>query len=113
MIVFPSELIEQGLDQEVLSSTIEQVRDGSVKLSWKLYGNATVGFYRKLHTYLRQQPTLSKGLIGTIYSVIDVNFQERGSRPYNLYRFVDTIVSSKKQSSDPMPYKYIPVAKKY
>ncbi len=105
--MFPSELIEQGLNQEVLSSTIEQVRDASVEHSWKVCGIATVGFYRKLHTYLKQQPTLSKVLIGTLYSVIDIKLQERGSRPYNVYRFVDTIVSSKRQSDDPMPYKYI------
>ena len=93
--MFPPELIEQGLCQEVLSSTLEQVRAGSVDHSWKLCGTPTIGFYRKLHTYLKQQPNLSKVLIGRLYSVIDCNFQEKGSRPDNVYRFVDNIVSSK------------------
>ena len=102
--MFPPELIEQGLCQEVLSSTLEQVRAGSVDHSWKVCGTPTIGFYRKLHTYLKQQPKLSKVLIGRLYSVIDCNFQEKGSRPDNTYRFVDNTVSSKRQSDDPMLY---------
>ena len=81
--MFPPELIEQGLCQEVLSSTLEQVRAGSMDHSWKVCGTTTIGFYRKLHTYLKQQPKLSKVLIGRLYSVIDCNFQEKGSRPDN------------------------------
>ena len=108
--MFPPELIEQGLCQEVLSSTLEQVRAGSVDHSWKVCSTPTIGFYRKLHTYLKQQPKLSKVLIGRLYSVIDCNFQEKGSRPDNTYRFVDNIVSSKRQSNDPMLYN-IPVVK--
>ena len=108
--MFPPELIEQGLCQELLSSTLEQVQAGSVDHSWKLCGTPTIGFYQKLHTYLKRQPKLSKVLIGRLYSVIDCNFQEKGSRPYNVYRLVDNIVSSKRHSDDPMLYN-IPVVK--
>ena len=107
--MFPPELREQGLCQEVLSSTLELVRAGNVDHSWKLCGTPTIGFYRKLHTYLKRQPNLSKVLIGRLYSVIDSNFQEKGSRP-DIYRFVDSIVSSKRQSDDPMLYN-IPVVR--
>ena len=86
------------------------MQTGSVDHTWKLCGTPTIGFYRKLHTYLKKQPKLSKVLIGRLYSVIDYNFQEKGSRPDNIYRFVDNIVSSKRQSDDPMLY-YIPVVK--
>ena len=72
--------------------------------SWKLCGTPTVGFYRKLHIYLKRQPNLSKVLIGKLYSVIDRSFQEKGSRPDNIYRFVDNIVSSNRLSDDPMLY---------
>ena len=108
--MFPPELREQGLCQEVLSSTLELVRAGNVDHSWKLCDTPTIGFYRKLHTYLKRQPNLSKVLIGRLYSVIDSNFQEKGSRPDNIYRFVDSIVSSKRQSDDPMLYN-IPVVR--
>lgn len=106
--VFPPELQQY---QEVLSATLEQVQAGSVDHSGKLCDDTpTIGFYRKLHTYLKKQPKLSKVLIGRLYSVIDCNFQEKGSRPDNIYRFVDNIVSSKRQSDDPMLYN-IPVVK--
>ena len=108
--MYPPELREQGLCQEVLSSTLELVQAGNVDHSWKLCGTPTIGFYRKLHTYLKRQPKLSKVLIGRLYSVIDNNFQEKGSRPDNIYRFVDSIVSSKRQSDDPMLYN-IPVVR--
>ena len=78
---------------------------------WKLYDTSTIEFYRKLHTYLKQQqPKLSKVFIGRLYSTIDCNFKEKGSRPDNVYRFVDNIVSSNRPSDDPMLYN-IPVVK--
>ena len=64
---------------------------------WIIHGNCdtpTIGFYRKLHTYIKRQPNLSKVLIGRLYSVIDSNFQEKGSKPDNIYRFVDSIDTS-------------------
>ncbi len=108
--VFPLELREQGLSQEVLFSTLELVRAGNVDHAWKLCGTPTIGFYRKLHTYLKRHPKLSKVLIGRLYSVIDRNFQEKGSRPDNIFSFVDSIMSSKRPSDDPMLYN-IPVVK--
>ena len=82
------ELIEQGLCQEILSSTLEQVRAGS---SWKVCGTPTI--IKSYTPTLNQQPKLSQVLIRRLYSVINCNFQEKGSRPDNIYRFVDNIVS--------------------
>ena len=107
---FPPELADEGLSQEGLCSTIEQVRTGCTDCSWKLHGTPTIGFYQNLHTYLKQQPNLSKVLIGRLYSAIDCNFQEKGSRPDNTYRFVETIVTSGRQPENPMLYN-IPVIK--
>ena len=90
----------------MLSSTLEHVRTGN-DISWKLCNTPTIGFYRKLHAYLKQQPNLSKVVIGKLYSVIDSN---KASRPDNTYRFVDNIVSSTRQSDDLMLYS-IPVVR--
>ena len=69
------------------------MQTGSVDHTWKLCGTPIIGFYRKLHTNL---PKLSEGLIRRLYSVI--YFQEKASRPDNTYRFMDNIVSSKRQT---------------
>lgn len=104
--VFPQELTEQGLYQKTLSSTLEQLQAGCVDHSWKLHTTPNIGFYRKLHTYLKQQPNLSKVLIGKFYCVIDGNLQKKGGRPDNIYRFVDTIVASDRHSDDSMVYSF-------
>ena len=41
-------------------------------------------------------------LIGKFYATIDHNFQEKGSSPHNIYRFVETIAVSKRHSDEPM-----------
>lgn len=99
---FPQDVLEQGLSQEVLFSTTKQIQAGNFNASclWRLSGTPTIGFYRKLHTYLKHQPQLTKVIIGRLYCVIDGNFEEKGSRPDNFYRFVDNIVSSERQSAD-------------
>ena len=82
----------------------ESVRTGSdhVDSVWTLCDTPTIGFDRRLHTYLKQQPNLSKVLIGKLYSTIDSNFQEKASRADNTFRFVENVVKSTRQSSDPM-----------
>ena len=101
--MYPSELMEQGLTEEVLSQSLDQVRSGREESSWKLSGIPTVGFYRQLHYYLKRQP-MSKVLIGKLYCAIDCNFKEKASRPDNTYRFVDNIVTSERQSDEVMLY---------
>ena len=64
----------------------------------------TIGFYRALHCYLKQHFKSSKTAIGKLYCSIDSNLQEKGSRPDNIYRFVERIVSSKRHSEERMPY---------
>ena len=104
--VFPEELIEQGLSEEVLYSTLSniQLQVGSSSHFWKLNGIPSIGFYRTLHTYLKRQPNITKMLIGKFYTTIDCNFQEKGSRPDNIYRFVENIAASKRHSYEPMVY---------
>ena len=106
--VFPPELADEGLSRDVLFSTLEQLKTGCTDRSWKLHDTPTIGFYRHLHTYLKSQHNLSKVLIGRLYSAIDCNFKEKGSRPDNTYRFVENIVASERQSDVPMLYN-IPV----
>ena len=43
-------------------------------------------------------------LIGRFYIAIDCNIKEKGSRPDNVFRYVDNIASSKRQSDEPMVY---------
>ena len=72
---------------------------------WSLCGKIpTIGFYRGLHHYLKQHFKATKTLIGKLYSGIDSNLKEKGSRPDNIYRFVERIVSSQRHSEELMPY---------
>ena len=102
--MFPEELIEQGLSEEVFFSILSQVQTGKPSHVWKLNGIPSIGFYRALHTYLRKHQKITKVLIGKFYATIDCNFQEKGSRPDNIYRFVEHITTSKRQSDEPMVY---------
>lgn len=95
--VFPPELADEGLSREVLFSTLEQLNTGCTDHSWKLHDTPTIGFYQHLHTYLKHQH-LSKVSIGRLYSTIDYNFQKKGSRPDNIYRFVENIVASERDN---------------
>ena len=94
-------------------SIVKKIQTGHSdhRSSWKLRNTPTIGFYTLLHHYLKRHPSLPKLVIGKLYCTIDDNFQEKESRPDNIYRFVDNIVSSKiRLSNDPMPYN-IPVIK--
>lgn len=102
--MFPKELIEQGLSEKVLFSSLNEVQTGSQSHLWELNGIPSIGFYRALHTYLKRQLRSTKVLIGRFYATIDRNFREKGSRPDNIYRFVERIVASKRQSDEPMVY---------
>ena len=84
--MFPKELIEQGLSEEVLFSTLFKVQDG----------NSSIGFYRALHIYLSRHLKITKVIIGRFYTTIDCNFREKGSRPDNICRFVEQIIASKR-----------------
>lgn len=106
---FPTELVQEGLSEKLLSSILKEMEAGSVS-SWKLLSTPTIGFYRKLHNYLKRQSKLSKSTVGRLYCLIDRNFQEKGGRPDNVYRFVDNIVSSTRQSNHLMLYN-IPMTK--
>jgi len=101
--MFPEELVEQGLTEEVLFSTLTEIQVGNSHL-WELSSIPSIGFYRALHTYLKRHSKVTKTLIGKFYATIDGNFREKGSRPDNLYQFVERITSSRKQSDESMVY---------
>ena len=95
--------LPQGLCQEELDSLIEQLQIGSKPVYCdKLSTLPTIGFYKKLHAYLCNR-NLPKVLIGRLYFTIDCNFQSE-SRPDNIYRFVENIVSSGRPLDSPMLY---------
>ena len=72
---------------------------------WSLSGRIpTLGFYRALHLYLKQHFKATKTSIGKLYCGIDVNIKEKGSRPDNIYRFVERIISSDHHSEELMVY---------
>jgi len=102
--MFPEELIERRVSEKVLFSTLSNLQTGRSSHFWEVNGISSVGFYRALHTYLRKHLRISKVLIGRLYVTIDCNFQEKGSRPDNIYRFVEQIIASKRQSGEPMVY---------
>ena len=77
---------------------------GDTSYSWQLNATPRIGFYRVLHTYLKKQPRITKVLIGRFYIAVDCNLKEKGSRPDNVYRYIDNITRSKRQSDEPMVY---------
>lgn len=95
-----------GLSKEVLISAMSEIESGNVAVaSWTLSGRIpTIGFYRALHLYLKQHFKATKTSVGKLYCAIDVNLKEKGSRPDNIFRFVERIVSSEHHSEELMLY---------
>ena len=77
---------------------------GDTSYSCRLNAIPCIGFYRALHTYLKKQPRITKVLIGRFYIAVDCKLKEKGSRPDNVYRYIDNITRSKRQSDEPMVY---------
>ena len=101
--MFPVELTYYGLTLELLDEAIEEA-SGS---KWCLRGIPNVEFYRKLHYFLKRwskTKAWSKTCIGKFYLSIDASLRERGSTPYNTYRFVDELVCSEIPDTSLMTY---------
>ena len=77
---------------------------GGNDFPWQLRVSPIIVFYRALHAYLKKQPRISKTLIRKFYTANYCNLKEKGSRPDNVYRFIDNIVSSQRLSDDPLAY---------
>ena len=103
-VSLPGELSDSyGLTIEVLNGAFGC--EGT--FSWRLHGIPNVEFYRKLHCFLKNWKTtrcLTKTSIGNFYITIDKQLQERGSSPYNTYRFIQQLVSSDIPDSALMSY---------
>ena len=83
---------------------MSEIEAGNVTV-WSLSDKIpTIGFYRALHHYLKQQFKATKTAIGKLYCGIDVNLKEKGSRPDNIHRFVERIISSERHSEELMLY---------
>ena len=103
---YPDDLIVYGLSKELLISAMNEFETGNATVAnWSLSGRIpTIGFYRALHLYLKQHFKATKTSIGKLYCAIDVNLKEKGSRPDNIYRFVERIISSDCHSEELMLY---------
>ncbi len=100
-VTFPAELMYYGLTLELLDDAI------MAESEWTLRGIPNVEFYRKLHNFLKKWSkthSLTKTCIGNFYLSIDVHLQERGSTPYNTYRFIDQLQSSNIPDTSLMSY---------
>ncbi len=124
---FPAVFKEYGLVEELLISVFEPYMDkmaviprchdsktchSQVTQVWHLESIPTIGFYKGLHSYLRENfienfIAASKTAIGNFYLWIDSNFitVKGGGQPDNIYRFIDRIAKSKHlPSNKPMVY---------
>lgn len=96
-------LTEKKLEEAFLST---EYRDHT---AWSLSEIPIVGFYRKLHHYLKSWPlsrSATKTMIGKFYISIDPELQTKSicTRPDNVYQFIERVASSKKPCSTPMSY---------
>ena len=71
----------------------------------------TVGFYRELHDFLKKwSPSCSKSAttIGNFYLSIDPELQHKSTsdntRPDDIYRYIEKVVTSRKSNSTQMSY---------
>ncbi len=90
-----------GLTLELLDDVI------MAESEWTLRGIPNIEFYRKLHNFLKKwskTQSLTKTCIGKFYLSIDVHLQEKGSTPYNTYRFIDQLQSSNIPDTSLMSY---------
>ena len=102
---YPKEFNMYGLTEEILTATFHQVQSGEKSLQWHLTCIPTISFYRSLHCYFKKWPVssrLSKISLGKFYIAIDANLKLKGSRPDNVYKFIDKL--SQSQSDDMMNY---------
>lgn len=98
---FPEKLVECGLNEEFLEAALIQERD------WCVKDGTTVGFYRCLHKFLLKWPKsrfMTKTSIGRFYIRIDRSLRQKGSRPDNIYQFVEKIVLSDEPACSHMSY---------
>ena len=93
-MLLPDELTKYGLTNEMLRDAFEY-GNSKATYNWPLLGVHTVYFYRKLHQFLKKWSVpRSKTAIGRFYLAIDKQLQEKGSSPYNTYKYIELLVTS-------------------
>ena len=102
--VFPAEVAKYGLNEEILKECLFRGPH-----CWSLREIPTIGFYRELFHFLRKWPVsqfATKTAIGKLFVEIDPELQKKSasSRPDNVYRFIEKIVTSNRLHSAPMSY---------
>lgn len=101
---YPDILTSYGLTKELLLSSMSEIEAGNATV-WSLSSKIpTIGFYRALHCYLKQNFRSTKTVIGKLYCSIDSHLKEKGGRPDNIHQFVERIVSSQCHSEELMKY---------
>lgn len=98
---FPTQLTDAGLNEETLEASLTLQGD------WCIKDVPTVGFYRCLHKFLVHWPksrSMTKTAVGKFYMGIDHNLKQKGSRPDNIYRFIEKIALSDEPDSASMSY---------
>ena len=102
---YPPELHAHGLNEELFISCFHAF-EAEASLPWQVKDIPSVGFYKALHPYLTKQfkSSITKVTIGKFYIAIDPSLRAKGSRPDNIYRFIETVIKSKKPSDMPMFY---------
>ena len=53
-VTFPEEFYSYGLNEKLLASVFHQVESGKEPIQWCLHGIPNVGFYQKLHPFLKK-----------------------------------------------------------
>ena len=82
-----------------------QAFEAETSLPWQVKGIPDVGFYKALHPYLTKfKANITRITIGKFYIAIDPNLRAKGSRPGNIYRFIESIVKSNRPEDKPMVY---------
>ena len=86
-----------GLNEDVLALAFKEAQNEDT-LQWYVKGVPNADFYLALHPFLKKwhiTRNATKVTIGKFYIKIDSNFARKGSRPDNVYRFVDKFSKSK------------------
>lgn len=110
--VLSVELKRCGLKEDILMTALSlcsEAHELPVDVKWSLNEIPTVGFYRKLHNFLRKLAAshgITKIAVGRPYVSIDPELRRKRmcSRPDNVYQFIERIALSDKPNSATMQY---------
>jgi len=109
-VPLPEDLsVHYGLTTELLYELFQsaQICLNQVNPVWCLLGIPNVGFYRKLHLFLRKwdkTKSATKTSIGKLYLYIDRQLQQEKDNPMSAFKFIERAISSSMLDLELMPY---------